>query len=60
MRYVVVKFTKDGCIRTGTPGSRQANDMSFLSWFHCLIGVYRGNMEQGVQQELTVQTPNNH
>lgn len=59
MRHVVVKFTSRWGVCAGATVSRQANNMSFQSQFHCFIGAYRENMEQGAQQQLLVQTPNN-
>jgi len=47
-RHVVVKFTSRWGVCAGATGSKQANDMYFLPQFHCFIGAYRENMEQGV------------
>jgi len=44
----LLNLLADGGVCAGVTGSRQENDMSFLSQFRCFIGTYRENMEQEV------------
>jgi hypothetical protein len=56
----LLSLLADGGVCTAATGTRQTNDMSFVSQFHGCSGAYGGNMEQGLQQQLLIQTPNNN